>query len=556
MFLKLRKQVNVYAFFGALLHWLLSFFTDRLLFTYTLFDFSNKTAMMKTIMAWGSKIAFLFLLLALWQFFYWLLRKADKSFVRYSLIYFCIMFCLLLLTWPGIWRMDEFGVLFEAQNIFPVFWQNYLTSVFYIFSLMLFPFPAGVIIVQNICISFIVGSLLCKLENVSIWKKPLGKKIYLAYIPFLLFPVLDSNLYPMRMSLYAFLELYLLVEFVFWAYLAKKEGRKINQMSNTAFWKCILLSAVVISWRAEAIYYLLFLPLCYLVIYYKEDVKIKVRFIICLLVVSVLLLIPQEIGEKVMSSNNYDLTSVLLPVIPLTEKLFLEAVRSSWMPQNYEEALQNKDRASAKFMIMDQVIDMNKAVMAAKQGKSGISLYWSDLNFVRDYTEEEYRQFKSVYISLIFQYPETFLKERWDTFLMSSDLLENTTEIFEQNGVANHEKFQALFLNKPISNDIRTKTISVIELRDNVNYNNKLKSYEVVYHCAVPLMLSLLVALALLLKRKWGYALLLLAHLLKVPLIFMTAPSRLFMYYYPIYLVGVTLASFMILYFIWRKRNE
>ncbi len=555
MFLKLRKQLNKYAVLGALLHWLLSFFSDRLIFTYTLFDFSNTTAIIKTIMAWGSKIVFLFILIALWQFFYWFIKKADKAYVRYSLIYFGIMFCLLLLTWPGIWRMDEFGLLFEAQNIFPVFWQNYITSVFYIFSLMLLPFPAGIIIVQNACISLMVGSLLYKFENIAIWQKPLGKKIYFAYIPFLFFPVLDSNLYPMRMSLYAFLELYLLAELIFHAFQAKKAGRKTEQMSRTAFWKCIFISAIVVSWRAEAIYYLLLLPLCYLVLYLKEDVKIKVRFIIYLFVMSVILLIPQDIGEKLTSSNNYDLTSVLLPIVPLTEKVYSEAVLTSWMPMTYEEALNNKDRPISKFMIIDQVIDANKAVAAARVGKSGISLYWSDPDFVRNYSEEEYKQFKSVYISLIFKYPDVFLKERWETLLTTTDLLENTTEIFEQDNVPNYEKFRMLFLNKPISNSLRTKTISIIELRNGANYNQKLKVYDVIYHCAIPLMLSTLVLAALLLKRKWDYSLLLAAHLLKVPLIFLTAPSRLFMYYYPIYLVGVVLAGFLIMYFIWRKRN-
>ena len=55
--------------------------------------------------------------------------------------------------------MDEFGVLFSASKLFPVFWQNYLTSVFYILSLMLIPVPSGVIIIQMLCISLLAGDI-------------------------------------------------------------------------------------------------------------------------------------------------------------------------------------------------------------------------------------------------------------------------------------------------------------------------------------------------------------------------------------------------------------
>ena len=57
---------------------------------------------------------------------------------------------------------------------FPHFWQNYITSVFYIYALMLFPFPAGVILVQIICISLIIARLvtLC----LSAEPEQIGKK--------------------------------------------------------------------------------------------------------------------------------------------------------------------------------------------------------------------------------------------------------------------------------------------------------------------------------------------------------------------------------------------
>ena len=88
------------------------------------------------------------MLIALWQAAFWAAKHADRFFLKVAGGYMLFMMLLLLLTWPGIWRMDEFGILSSSVQLFPHFWQNYITSVFYILALMLLPFPAGVVIVQ------------------------------------------------------------------------------------------------------------------------------------------------------------------------------------------------------------------------------------------------------------------------------------------------------------------------------------------------------------------------------------------------------------------------
>ena len=230
-------QLNKTCVIIALIHWLLSFFSDRLIFDYVTWDFENLTQSIKTAMTIGAKAVFLLVLLLVWQGIWYFVKKADRRYVRNALIYFVINLAVLLLVWPGIWRMDEFGILNSATLLLPVFWQNYLTSLFYVFSLMLIPAPAGIVIVQCACISLLAGYVITWFE------KGFGRLGLLSFIPFLFFPVLDSNLYPMRMSLYAFLELSLVILLLE----TRQQSEKLA--------KCILLAAVVTVWRTEAVYY-------------------------------------------------------------------------------------------------------------------------------------------------------------------------------------------------------------------------------------------------------------------------------------------------------------
>lgn len=556
---RIREKLNKHLVLIACIHFFISFFTDRLIFHYSLWDFTDGTAAIKTIFAWGSKAVFLCLLMGLWHFLFWFFKKADRSFVRFTCIYFVLMLVLLVLTWPGIFRMDEFGILFEAQNAFPVFWQHYLTSIFYIMALMLLPVPSGVILLQNVCISLIVGWILFRFQKLFLTDKA-SKYIYFAYVPFLFLPVLDSNLYPMRMSLYAYLELLLLAEFVFLS-IEKRISSK-NEITLA------ILSAVIINWRSEAIYYALALPICFLVLFWNiGDKKIKSRFIIYTLVGSLILAIPQKIGENqkqyYKNSHEYELTSMLLPVVPLIGHIYMDALFSSYYPESEEAALQiveDKEapvihRQISRLYLMDRVLDVSKAAKAAEEGRTGISLYWADNEFVRDYTDEQYAVFKKIYWQLVFEYPEVFMKERLQTFFQSQDLLENTTELFTKENMANYDKFKKLPMTEPVSNYVRNKVISALELRDGSDYHKKLPGYSIVYNALPAMVLELVILLILLGKRKWGYSLLLASHMAKIPLIFLTAPSRLFMYYYPVYLTGYALAAFLLLY-LWAGKKE
>lgn len=528
----------------ALIHWILTFFTDHIIFEYVMWDFSNVTQMVKTAMTYGAKAVFLLVLIGIYQGLYFFFVKADKRLVKYTLIYFCVNMVLLFLVWPGIWRMDEFGILNSAVKLLPVFWQNYLTSLFYVFSLMLIPVPAGVIIMQCALISLMAGYIIRFFVNCF------GKSGLLAFLPFLFFPVLDSNLYPMRMSLYGVLELFLLV------LLFEKQRNRKEIIENTekkdheteegkyhkgkrgirGSWMFIcILGAIVTVWRTEAVYYFILFPLLLVILFIKNmDRKALVRIICTYLACALCLFIPQTVGDKMTSGNQYDLTSVVLPLVPLVEEAY------------------GREECREQLNAVDQVIDVEMAAEGAKEGKSGISLFWSRPDFQREYTDEQYKEFKSAYYGLIVKLPEVFLKERWDCFVHSVDLLQNTTEIFSARGVVNYDVFKEYPGTAPVNEGVRNAVIKILEWRSMGDYETKKAGYALVYGHIAPICILLFAWGICLVRRKWRGFFLLSLPLVKAPLIFLTAPSRLFMYYYSLYLIGYFVLVYLILA-VWKK---
>lgn len=521
--------------FTAFGHWLLTFATDHIFFEYSLFSFTTVKEAVLSLYTWGVKAVFLVLLVVGYQLLgnavkkYKKNIKTTKEHMFYAGIYFSLMMILLLLVYPGAWRMDEFGILRDAKTLMPTFWQGYLTSYFYIFSLMLLPIPAGVVIMQNVVISLCVGFICERAERIL----KLKHKIWLL-LPFLAFPVLDSNMYPMRMSVYVFLEASLAAVFLS----AIMEKRKLTIKET---WFVIILTAIVAVWRTEGIYYLLWIPIVYLITFWKrESKKSKLQFVVVTVFATIIVMAPQSLGNKMVSGDQYEITSMVLPMAPL----LCEA----------------KDEQQSELSAIDKVIDVNLMIQGYESGKSGISVFWSEPALIRDnYTSAEYKEFKSAYYSLIGKYPNVFLKERVETFMNSNGILMNTTELYDTDEVANYVEFRESYTgSQGIFTGVRKRVLSLLELRTTKDYNEKLSLYYVIYSFLPQLLVLILASFFCLIRRKWSSFLVFLGVLGKVPLIFMTAPSLLFMYYYGIYLIGdvVFFYGIYLLYSIGKQKRE
>lgn len=516
----------------ALVHWLLTFATDRIFFEYSLFSFGNSKDAILSLYAWGLKVAFLILLIAGYQILgntikkYKSGEKSIREYLFYTGVYFLLMMFLLLLVYPGAWRMDEFGILRDAKTLMPTFWQGYLTSYFYIFALMLLPVPAGVIVMQCAVISLCVGFVCERAQRIL----KLKHKLWLI-LPFLAFPVLDSNVYPMRMSVYVFLELSLAVVFLS----AILEKRKLTTKET---WFAMILTAVVSVWRTEGIYYMLWIPVVYVITFWKQESrKKKLQFVIVTIATTMAVMLPQTLGNKMMSGDQYEITSMVLPLAPL----LCEA----------------QGEQPEELQAIDKVIDVNLMIQGYENGKSGISVFWSEPSLIRtNYTGAEYKEFKSAYYNLIGKYPGVFLKERVETFVNSNGILMNTTELYHTDEVPNYVEFRETYAGgQGLFTEVRKQVLSLLELNSFSNTSEKSGLYYLVYSFLPQLFVLLVAVICCLVRKQWCFLLVLLGVIGKVPLIFITAPSRLFMYYYGIYVIGTVVLIYGI-FWLYSRRKE
>ena len=115
-----------------------------------------------------------------------------------------------------------------------------------------------------------------------------SKMVYFLYIPFLLLPVLDHNLYPLRLTLYSYIEAFLICQLIF----IKKLGK--NNKANLLVLSVLLI--LLCSWRTEGMVYLILVPILFLILLKKElpDIKIRVMYTILTIAISFMLIIPQE----------------------------------------------------------------------------------------------------------------------------------------------------------------------------------------------------------------------------------------------------------------------
>lgn len=484
----------------GLLHWLISLGTDKLILT-------CETPWIYII--W--KAVFFVFILAFWQLAGYLVREycsgneAVRRTCRYAVIYFAVMLVFLLLTWPGIWRVDEFTILNTAKNLHIHFWQGYLTSVYYFLCLMMIPAPVSVIIFMCLINAFIVGYLVYKL-----WTYTGGRKIsYLLYLPFFFFPVIDSNLYPMRMSIYAFLELLLLAKICFWAY--EKRIPEKREMALT-----IILAGIVTCWRSESIYYLVCFPIGLLIFLWKrESAKRIARVMICYVALAAALVSVQKIGEGQGRSDGYELTSIIRPLTVLV------------LNANYEGETDLLED-------VDKVVNLAYIYEGAAEGKNGLAIFWDyggdGLLKEGQYDREDYANYKKAYYRLILRHPMTFLRERWSTYWDSVFLL---GDINAKEPPSN-----------PINAQLRKWVYCILEFRSFEDYDTQNVLARIVYNSIPPTILLAAAAVILLFKKKIIYLGCVLLVLVKVPLVFLTSPGTLFMYYYSPYLCGWALAFF------------
>lgn len=504
------KKINITYVCIAFVHWGLSFFTDRFIFNLqTIFGNSDIFVRYKIF-----KIILLGILFVLWQAIYYIIKEYKnneniRKWLKYSFIYFAIMMFFLLLTWPGIWRCDELSIFQSARVLHIDYWQGFSISKFYILSLMLLPFPTGIIIIQNIIIASIVGYAVLKVQN---YFKPI-RVDFLIFIPFLLLSVIDNNLYPMRTTLYGYMWILLIIKIMF-----INAGDKVKFMD---IFVITLVALIIYFLRTEGVLCLFFIPVIFYYFFYKlSNKQQKIMFII---LCSACLFVIFHVQNTMQYKNNkkYEIYSIIVPMA----KLYLQLDENAQKKASY---------------VIDKITDMPEFV-------KGSQINIQQENIIKKFTKNEYNNFLKLYLKLVFNYPYLYFQERFIEFINSSDNIWETTKLFNKNSI--YEQFEIVSLKsfQPMNINLRKRVISFIERRDVNNYNLKLFGFGIFYAPLQLIFIMLFVSLSFFIFKE--YKNLIISSLLFIATGFVIAfvPVTNFMYYFYLYLASYMLLTISII---------
>ena len=475
----------------SLVQTLLSVLTDRFIFTQ---DARNGLKYL------FFKFLFFFVLFTVWYFIIHFLKKLfiekNKKLMIYfeSFLFFFIFYSIIfVLIYPGNWMWNDLDILTAATELGLSGWQHILTSIFYIFSLMVFPLPISVVIVQYTTISVIIAYFIGTLYNRG------GRKYLLSGILFLLPPVLIHVFYPMRLCLFAFLEL--LFFFI------------INEQKKLAGYKVIILvvalNILLAVWRTECRFLIVFF-LIYL-IYKKYSLKMTAIVTATMIVISGMLI----------AANNYCLDEVQYTVTGLVRPfhvLLLEEFK-----QNDSELIRE----------IDDIVDVENAPLY----DDGERAYWADIYKGVD-TKHKLKRMEYVLWELAKKYPQVLLKERWNTFHASEKVLDKDGNICMDNSIYwdtgyAGKIFSSFAKSSPINADLRAKVLLVLYAK-----SGTIIDYITKYLCnlVLPIVLLILLLIHSIMRKDIMMLLSSLFLLAQAAIVFVTAPLSLFLYYFPIYM--------------------
>ena len=216
-----------------------------------------------------------------------------------------------------------------------------------------------------------------------------------------------------------------------------------------------------------------------------------------------------------------------------------------------------KDRAELE--AIDRVIDTELAT--AMPERTGISLFWDpEENFVRPFSDADYSGYMKAYAGLLLRYPGTALNCVTNIFLDTSGIrtqadgsptarLASDLALYlfdEDNSVGEAwASFGGLYKD-PIDLPLRNTVMRGIAGLDAEGRCTPV--FHVAFNLLIPMILCLGCWIYHLARKQWGYGILLLFTLCRIPLIFAASPAPYFMYYLSVYYMGyiwfiVTLAE-------------
>ena len=329
----------------------------------------------------------------------------EWQILKYAFIYFLPLIAVLIFKLPeGFLSNDEALIFSEASNLADYTWFYYITTWYYIISMMLIPSWLGPIIIKVIIQCLTAGYAVARLRRCMGEKK----RAYFIYIAFFLPPILAYTTSAHRIPVYIFLY----IVFMYTLFMDRLEGIPFTWKRSVPL---LFLMAVLTQWRTEGIYLAVFglilMLICYPSIYSAREKG--VLNIIKLVIISFLIqyivaipqygLIPSRMGDqatnRMLPFYAYTVTNLYRNGLDLSD----EANAASW--EKVDRYLDVETIAA----INDYLGDINY--------EDSLILYYEGYDGRRpEASDEDYLAFVEGVQELMAHNPDVLMRTKWGSF--------------------------------------------------------------------------------------------------------------------------------------------
>lgn len=456
-------------------------------------------------------------------------KKEIKQEIIVSLVYMVIFGILLLLTWPGIWSWDDIFIVQSASLYGLSAWQHFFSGLFQILCLQTIPIASGVLIIQVLITSLIIGYCITNISRLF-GKNEKQERIMQFVLGLIVLapPLITYILSGFRMGLYSYLELLLITKVI----ILFKEQKPITLLEII---KIIFFTVLVSSWRTEGLYYP-FLILILLLMLGKKIVSKKTSIVIFVLIM-ICNIVVGKFNNFIIGNNNYSISATMEPVTAIV-KISDES---------------DKDEIDK----INKVLDVEYILDNPEWG--GEKYFWTD-GVIRNYTDEEYSDYLKASLKLIFKYPDVAFKGILNIFIKTGSGLGdnniqttrnmikgsgNTLKLFDSTDGAGQQWDRVNSkLKAPISLNVRNAVISFLCGAD--SEGNLTIIHNIFWNLFIPFGFILFCLIYKLIKKDYFMVFLILTVVARIPLVFITAPAPYFMYYLSAYLCTYIISAIVI----------
>ena len=515
---KQERKLNIFALSAATVHFILTFFTDHSVFE-ALKDTPFYGLSQDKLAYYLACKAALFVLL--YYIYKWvsvvysdilnaikkrtLIPEGSSSHYKvflYGMIYFIPIAAVMVFKLPqGFLSNDETLIFAEASALNQYTWFYYLTTFYYIITMMLIPSWVGPILVK-IALQVITCGY-CVHRFRGHFKSRIS---FLMYLPFMMFPVLAYTTSAHRIPVYYLLYL------LFWAVLFFDRLENRIPDASRIFW-LVFCAALLTQWRTEGIYMALFGMILILMAYpaltgidgkifdgkninWKDlnlksfDKKQPVKFILIFLLMQYAISIPQNGALPMRMQDKADNRMGPFWAYTITN-----------MYRNGLDLEKNKDDLELIYRYLDKNVlkSINEDLKDINYEDTLILYYPGYTGVIEGATPDDYNAYVQGCRNIFKNNPGVFLKTRWGAFCYAALPYHL---VFDQGPLKG-----AFFAFKALS-----------------------------YNLFIPCVILLILFIVAVVRKRWMEGAAAAALMCHAFIVFVLAPASYFKYYLPVYM--------------------